>query len=305
MTRHPSANIDEQTVEGFGEEWSSFDQSELRGEEYRRLFDRYFGIFPFDEQSSKWVGFDLGCGTGRWAAGVASQVAMLHCIDPSAKALAVAQQRLSSRANVQFHLAAADTIPLPNDSMDFGYSLGVLHHVPDTAKALIDCVSKLKPGAPFLLYLYYRFDNRPVWFKSLWAAIDQVRRIVSRLPFRVRKTVTTIVAATVYWPLARASLLAENVGLNVQSVPLSAYRHLGFYTMRTDALDRLGTRLEQRFTKEEIAEMMTSAGLGSIRFSDREPYWVAIGNKEGSGGGVPSVKKRTTPAKRAATASPE
>jgi 2-polyprenyl-3-methyl-5-hydroxy-6-metoxy-1,4-benzoquinol methylase len=44
--------------------------------------------------------------------------------------------------------------------MDFGYSLGVLHHIPDAQKALSDCVKKLKLGAPFLVYLYYSFDNR-------------------------------------------------------------------------------------------------------------------------------------------------
>ena len=51
--------------------------------------------------------------------------------------------------------------------------------------------------------------------------------------------------------------------------------------MRTDALDRFGTRLEQRFTRSEIGEMMTAAGLDDIRFSEREPYWVACGRKSG------------------------
>ena len=43
---------------------------------------------------------------------------------------------------------------IKENSMDFGYSLGVLHHIPDTKEALQKCVSKLKPGAPFLVYLY-------------------------------------------------------------------------------------------------------------------------------------------------------
>jgi ubiquinone/menaquinone biosynthesis C-methylase UbiE len=63
--------------------------------------------------------------------------------------------------NCEFHLASVDEIPLPDSSQDFGYSLGVLHHIPDTQLALNACVKKLKLGAPFLLYCYYRFDNRP------------------------------------------------------------------------------------------------------------------------------------------------
>ena len=53
------------------------------------------------------------------------------------------------------------------------------------------------------------------------------------------------------------------------------------YTMRTDALDRFGTRLEHRFTRAEIQEMMEAAGLKDIVFSEREPFWVACGVRGG------------------------
>ena len=49
--------------------------------------------------------------------------------------------------------------------------------------------------------------------------------------------------------------------------------------MRTDALDRFGTRLEQRFTREEIEIMMQDAGLENIEFSNSKPFWVAVGYK--------------------------
>jgi hypothetical protein len=41
------------------------------------------------------------------------------------------------------------------------------------------------------------------------------------------------------------------------------------------ALDRFGTRLEQRFNKEEIADILSRAGfdLSTLRFSDVEPFW--------------------------------
>jgi hypothetical protein len=50
--------------------------------------------------------------------------------------------------------------------------------------------------------------------------------------------------------------------------------------MLTDALDRFGTRLEHRFTKDEIQSMMKISGLESITFSDSTPYWVALGFKQ-------------------------
>ena len=272
-----TANIDQKTVSGFGREWATFDQTHLAGAEFDRLFKAYFDLFPFDALPAGAQGFDLGCGSGRWAAAVAPRVGLLHCIDPSGEALAVARRRMVGVANVDFHLAAADSIPLADSSQDFGYSLGVLHHVPDTARALRDCARKLKPGAPFLLYIYYAMDNRPAWYRAVWRLSDLLRLAISRLPFGLRKTLTTLIAATVYWPLARAARLGEKLGADVSSAPLGAYRNMSFYSMRTDALDRFGTRLEQRFTRDEIRKMMEAAGLERIRFREDVPYWTACG----------------------------
>lgn len=270
-------NIHPETIRGFGREWSAYDQNELRGAEYERVFDEYFEILDFDQLPSEAEGFDFGCGSGRWAASVAPRIGKLHCIDASREVLDVAQRRLSNIANVSFHLASSDCIPLPDSSQDFGYSLGVLHHIPNTALALRDCVQKLKIGAPFLLYIYYRLENRPAWYRGLWRLVDILRRGVSRLPFEIRKAVTVTIATLVYWPLARAALVVERSGRNVRNMPLSAYRNKSFYTMRTDALDRFGTRLEQRFSRAEIERMMKDAGLESIRFRDAVPYWIACG----------------------------
>jgi hypothetical protein len=49
--------------------------------------------------------------------------------------------------------------------------------------------------------------------------------------------------------------------------------------MRNDALDRFGTRLEQRYTKAEVRELLEAAGLERIEFSDSTPYWVAVGRR--------------------------
>jgi hypothetical protein len=138
----------------------------------------------------------------------------------------------------------------------------------------------LKPGAPFLIYLYYAFDNKPLWFKAIWWCSDLLRKVVSKLPHSLRYVASQILAAVVYWPLARLSKLLEKLGLDVSNMPLSSYRQQSFYVMRTDALDRFGTQLEQRFTKKQIETMMLQAGLERVVFSDAVPYWCAMGYKK-------------------------
>lgn len=276
-----STNVDDAVVTGFGDEWSRFDQSELSGDEFAKAFDDYFHIFPWATLPPDAEGFDLGCGSGRWARGVSPKVGVLHCVDASRAALSVAERNLAEYGNLRFHHASVDQLPFPNASMDFGYCLGVLHHVPDTEAGLQRATLALRPGAPFLLYLYYDFDNQPSWYRGVWKASELLRSVVSRSPLRLRYVLSQLIAAGIYLPLARVAKLAEQLGQDVHSFPLAEYRSRSFYVLRTDALDRFGTRLEQRFSRSEVEAMMQRAGLGEIRFSERAPYWCAVGKKLG------------------------
>src|SRR5829696_4890956 len=97
-------NFDEEVVREFGKEWSTFDQSHLPSKDQVEVFNAYFSIFPWHKMPKSAMGFDLGCGSGRWAKLVAPRVGKLHCIDPSIAALEVARKNLSEQQNCQLHL---------------------------------------------------------------------------------------------------------------------------------------------------------------------------------------------------------
>jgi ubiquinone/menaquinone biosynthesis C-methylase UbiE len=275
-------NLDLRVASGFGREWSTFRQDEdhLSREQRQAIFDDYFGIFPWHLlPPGGGVGLDAGCGTGRWSVLVAPRVQHLHLLDPSAHALSVAKQNLRNVNNVSYHLDSVATIPVPPRSLDFAFSLGVLHHVPDTEAAIAAIADKLKPNAPFLVYLYYAFDNRPVWYRLLWRVTDLARFVVSRLPHRLRLAISQSVAALVYWPLARLARFVSRRGRSASALPLSYYADKSFYVMRTDAYDRFCTRLEKRFRRAEIERMLARAGFKDITFSDKQPFWCAVGIK--------------------------
>jgi SAM-dependent methyltransferase/glycosyltransferase involved in cell wall biosynthesis len=272
-----SRNVDPSVVSGFGDEWSRFDQAPVSKDEMAELFAGYFRIFPWRLLPAEAVGLDVGCGSGRWAHLVAPRVGKLICVDASRKAVEVAKRNLAAHTNCEVLVASVDELPIPDASADFAYSLGVLHHVPDTAAGLRSCAAKLKPGAPLLIYLYYALDNRPLWFRFLWHLSNPLRRVISQMPHGLRYVLSQILAGIVYWPLARLSRMLERRGADVGSMPLSYYRHRSFYVMRNDVLDRFGTRLEQRFTRHQIETMMRDAGFDQIRFSETAPYWCAVG----------------------------
>ena len=273
-------NIDERTVSSFGQEWSTYDQSRLPDDEKTaQRFEEYFAIFPWASLPDQPVGADVGCGSGRGGLRVAPRVGALHCIDASQEALQVARRNLAGQPNCRFHHASVAAIPLPPGSMDFCYSLGVLHHIPDTMAGIEACAALLKPGAPFLLYLYYALDQRPPWFRAIWKGTDIVRRGIARLPFWPKRALTELIAVSVYWPVARICGVLERLGPDPAGLPLSWYRDKSLYIMRTNAFDRFATPLEQRFSRVQIAAMMRKAGLEGIQFSENPPFWCAVGRR--------------------------
>ena len=178
-----------------------------------------------------------------------------------------------------FHCSSIGNLPFEDQSLDFAYSLGVLHHIPDPEAGMRAIASKLRPGAPLLLYMYYAFDNRPAWYRSLWRLSDIVRRVLSRQPQAVKIIIAEAVAFCLYWPVARMAALLSRCGAKIENWPLAYYRDRSLYVMRTDALDRLGTRLEQRFTRIEVAEMFARSGLENVQFSEGPPFWCVVGLK--------------------------
>ena len=87
------SNIDKKTISSFGDEWARFDQIGLKNQEHKYLFDKYFHIFPWSILPQNAEGFDMGCGSGRWAKLVAPRISKLNCIEPSIEALKVAKKK--------------------------------------------------------------------------------------------------------------------------------------------------------------------------------------------------------------------
>ncbi len=276
----PETNIDQKTVSSFGEEWKAFhgfDEKDLK-----LTGDMYFDIVTdamLNDQSSV---IDIGCGSGRFIKYLDGRYKKIVGMDPS-QAIFATDELLGENDKVELVMASTDNIPFPDGHFDFGYSLGVLHHIPDTAKALNDSVKKIRSGGYFLLYLYYKLENRPFYFKVLYWLSNLIRLVVSKLPTTLKRWVCNFLAVIFYMPFILLCRLLRSLGVpdKVRKyIPLQAYERQSFYIIRNDSLDRFGTPLEQRFSRVEIQAMMKEAGLSEIIFSEKIPYWHAVGKKE-------------------------
>lgn len=272
-------NIDTTVVESFGEEWEKFNQ--FSDKEIDQIGKEYFGFLNDTILNPRTNVLDVGCGSGRWTKYIANKVAFVEAIDPS-KAIFYADKLLKDTSNVRLSIASTENIPFSDDTFDFVMSVGVLHHIPDTQKAMNDCVKKVKKGGYFYVYLYYAFDNRGWLFRTIFKVSDLLRKVVSQLPMSIKKVVCDLLAFTIYLPLVSIGRLFRLLGFSkiASLLPLSAYQNKTFFVMRNDALDRFGTSLEQRFTRAEINNMMTKAGLVNIIIPDGPIFWTAVGQKK-------------------------
>lgn len=271
-------NKDDSVIESFGEEWLKFDS--FSETEIKQLGESYFDILSEDIINKDSIIGDFGGGTGRFSKYLADKVKFVEFVDPS-EAVYSAAKLLQNESNVRLTKASIGSLPFDDESFDFVMSIGVLHHIPDTNQAMADCVKKVKDGGYFYTYLYYALDNRGFLFRSVYNAATLLRRITSNLPGFLKRFVCDLIAVFVYLPLIMLSKFLGAIGLKkvAKKVPLSFYSNTTWNIVRNDALDRFGTTLEQRFTKEEIKTMMENCGLENIKVSDGAPYWHAVGKK--------------------------
>jgi len=265
-------------VRAFDHEWSVFRRTD--GTDVRALFASYFDLVRPDELAAANLILDAGCGSGRWAAEVAGRGPRVIALDLG---LSVEVAREAAAGSTRVGCVQGDLLDLPvaASAVDWAYSLGVLHHLRDPERALRAIAEAVRPGGRIIVYVYYALDQRGPAFRLLFRAVDLVRRLTSRSPRPVVSAVSTAIALLVYWPLARASALLARTGLRglADALPLSFYRGRTLRTMRNDSLDRFGTTVERRYTREGFRALLGAAGLGEVTISPLAPYWHGTGTR--------------------------
>ena len=142
-------DADVKTSQRFGYEWTRYPA--CFAEEEARIFfeETQFGL---SELKNRLI-LDAGCGMGRFTRVAGSRGGEVVGVDLSESVLS-AYKLTEHMPNV--HIVKADLMQLPfkDASFDVVYSLGVLHHTPNTEKTFSALVRKLKAGALLSVWVY-------------------------------------------------------------------------------------------------------------------------------------------------------
>jgi ubiquinone/menaquinone biosynthesis C-methylase UbiE len=128
----------------------------------------YFGkIFPYEKFAGKKV-MEIGCGMGTMSMNWAQHGAIMHAMDLNPKAVSETTARFRTLGLVpRIVQGDANVIPFPDNSFDYLYSWGVLHHSPDLDRSISEVFRVLRPGGEFGIMLYHR-SSFLYWYFIRW-----------------------------------------------------------------------------------------------------------------------------------------
>jgi ubiquinone/menaquinone biosynthesis C-methylase UbiE len=124
-----------------------------------------YDLIPFIPQFAQFEQYhdkkvlEVGVGLGADHERFAAAGAMLSGVDLTPRAINHTRRRLElCRLSSDLQVADAENLPFASDTFDLVYSWGVLHHSPNTAKAIDEVYRVLKPGGTSKIMIYHKYS---------------------------------------------------------------------------------------------------------------------------------------------------
>ena len=238
--------------ESFGFQWNRFARTQLDSASgttrSRDTFVQKTG-WSLNDLRGKRV-LDAGCGMGRFTEVCADAGAEVHAVDLS-RAVEAAPRNLEHRPNVHIYQADIMNLPFPNESFDFIYSIGVLHHTPNTKAAFLQLPPLLRAGGAIAIWVY---STR---LRLLWGS-EILRKLTPSVPKSWLLRASKI--AIPLYQVHRTPLIGmvTSIVLPTSMDPNPEWRWL-------DTFDWYSPKYQWKHTYAEVEGWFRGAGLTQIR----------------------------------------
>jgi len=239
-------------VENFGFEWNVHARTQLdagSSDESERTFRAKTGFTPEDLHGR--LILDVGCGMGRFSDVVSRWGGHVVAIDLS-RAVEAAQRNIGRRENVNIAQADIFDLPFPDETFDFIFSIGVLHHTPSTRAAFDRLPRLLRKDGRIAIWVYTSYSA------TQWRFSDLYRRFTPRIPKRILHALCYAAVPLYFvYKIPIAGLFFRWI-LPVSNHPRSEWRVL-------DTFDWYSPKYQWKHSYEEVFPWFEENGLTSIR----------------------------------------
>jgi ubiquinone/menaquinone biosynthesis C-methylase UbiE len=163
-------------AEGTGEFFDEIDRRFFASSPYYKGIRPFDRLIDFNNLKGKKV-LEIGCGLGAHAQLLADTGCNLTAIDFTLRAVQMTQRRLALRGlNAEVRLMNAEQLQFPDQTFDFVWSWGVIHHSAHPEKIVEEVYRVLRPSGEFRVMVYHR--------RSLNACTSVARGILSGKVFK-------------------------------------------------------------------------------------------------------------------------
>lgn len=143
-------------------EWDADDRMPETAEDFQRVEQTIFRTSPFLRERFDFTQakdkkmLEIGCGTGALTCRFARAGADITAVDITKTAVAMARRNAEFQGlSVDVRHADAEHLDFPDNTFDYIFSWGVLHHTNDMDQAFREVSRILKPGGSGLAMVYY------------------------------------------------------------------------------------------------------------------------------------------------------
>lgn len=268
----------------FGQQWRTFAKTQLDDSQTKDSQLRWDTEVTWDagDLTGKTI-IEFGSGAGRFMDVVSKLGVKLAIGVDITDAVDASQDNLGKRGNCFFIQADFFKLPIKQGCIDYGYSLGVLHHTPNPEMAFYQLVNAVKKNGSVALGVYdislYRRPNRNslrvltmelLWAINLWRC-ELFRFFTTRMPEKLFlfycKTVVPVLHYLNKIPV---------IGLIRYLVPSTCYRHMPVEWSMVDTHDTYVTKIVHQYRAKDVFQWFLKAHLHNIVVTNSRAGWTSL-----------------------------
>lgn len=271
-------------AESFGEQWKTFAKTQLdssRIGESELRWDSEVGWNESDISGKTCIEF--GSGAGRFVDIVSRRGAKLAIGIDITDAVDASQSNIGDRENVFFIQCDMFALPIKKESIDMGYSIGVMHHTPNPEGAFSNMVSVEKLDGEIAVGLYeislYHRPNRNtlgvvtkdlLWALNIWRC-ELFRVFTTRVPDAL-----FLAYCKYFVPILHFINKIPILRYIRYLFPSTCYRHLPVEWSMLDTNDTYATKIVHQYRHKDVFQWFMKNNLYDMILHNGRAGWVSI-----------------------------
>ena len=247
---------------------------------YHNNIDDYWGsqeilkdiVNPFDLSLIKnKIICEMGVGSGRILKNLIKlSPKKIYAIEPSEAIEIAKKNNEDAEVEILFKKISGQMINFKNE-IDYIFSIGVIHHIPDAEIVCKKIYESLKPKGKFVIWLYGKEGNELYLF-----IFNNLRKITKFMPDKF----LNLFSIFLNFFLSIYIFFCRYLNLPLKNYMINVLKKCSFEKRKYIIFDQLNPSYSKYYTKQDVETLLTKSGFKKFEIFNRHQYsWTAIAEK--------------------------